>query len=1808
MAEKKFVKGLSKDSSHIDQPEGTWRHARNMLLNDTDGAISNEGGTELSGHLGDNFTTGSQSDKVIGKIEVDKDRVILFVLDVLTLPSLNPRSEIGMWEKGVYSIIYNPNVASTGIDLNFKEENPIEGTFKIDSKGDLIIYWTDDLNPPRALNVDRQLRDRTGVSNLYGIPSLSSVNLLNLFPYSGKVPTIKLGEVLTTTPIFQTAVHTGGGLRTGAYHLALAYVDKDNVATAYVSISSPVSLVAELDSTRPTTKKDGDKDGTQTAKAVSWEVSDVNSDYKYLRPVVIRKMGDATEAYRLNDIQIDLNVSGYMIINFSGIEGVVPSSVEDVIIDTVSYDTAKTINQLDGVLYLGNLTGSQDVGFQKYANNIKVRSKLYDIDKFDEYWATADGLHTGFANSPVDEGNSVLEDRSYRYVPNISNYRGYQRDEVYAFYIAFIMKDGSMSYAYHIPGREAITSGIPYTPDYLTPTGRDSELQSAPSSLREVYAKTAKMYQFYDTTTVMPNSATRVMQYWENQNEFYPENEDYEVWGSSDTKIGDLHGLNVRHHHFPSNENTSRSSVSSTDDSVVSDSLNDFANYAAIAASHYQGTFRIANNAASLGTSWTFQTIGFTTTGLINTPTGVVTAIPFASNTFTATTNGTNVLVHFHLKIFNSAISQNEWAMGRIQRKVVGGSWTYLNVQGSIAGNTGCSAVTDVHVSGNNELKMELGNSGSNDEKIMDLQQQGTTQGVWSVDLDAGDQIRCRWSGEDAGKIFLKSGTPGNGWGCSYNGNGSFVQFRVSINTSPIDLDDYRDVKISQEARALGFSLSSIHIPQTIADKVQGFRIFRANRDHSDRTVLGQSVGIPMTPQFGIIGLCNEATANTDAMQNLAVESGREDFFLNKNPWSEEASDYPSGYEAISFHDFYLLRTKNSLAPATHLKLEYKVRDYTWNGPDIEQAKKMLTEIDTTNTSTASGAYAVKERWGWDNPAAPSTNANCYPQYANSAIFIGGRYLPVDQSTIELNRALGQKAKSYVRGDSVFGAEALGFGGKICNLGGESHIALGLRDTFGIPPLVSIPDLDGSGIGSGDIYNVFGLNRPDAGPMLVGGPSGTVGGNRHESYVMNLKAYKTDVYKSIDSNDLVFTGFEVKGEDLNNFIIGGTYNSSNADYATNTVQTNPSSILYHASNNERGIFGGDVFLSRYGFASSLSPLNSEQLSNPRKAVYSHIVECSDNISLRHSESKESDYFPNTPAREILKLVGTEKGDFTHQDNLKYNKNYSTSNDIKPAFPLPVSEGEQTDFPTRTHRSAKNDTTSLIDNYRIFLANQFKDLPKNRGQLWKLSSFNNLLYFHMEDSLFAAKGKQSMSMKDGSEAFVGSGDIFQQDPDEIVQTQDGFGGTQSQHAALSTRYGYFFVNRKTQKVFLMKDSLAEISKLGLDRWFKDNMYLALADYGMTEACNNDNPILGFGFHSVYDPKNKRIILTKRDLIPTQAFIDGYNIGNSAPPTPGKIIYSSTQCSYLIYFPCLALPGQTCENWTPIDWGNVGYFERGGWTISYYPESGTWGSFHDYTPYIYFNTSTDFYSLTDKYPRPVWDPASPPPASTHLGTTYGNAGIWKHNSNSNRGILYQENLRGKYSPTDWLTTVEYHPFEFEFIHNETRGDDTLLASFNYTSEVFNLAGVNVLEHGFTKFFLYNTFQLSEELDLQYLVNTRRVGNNWKVNHFRDMAALVNQTGVLGLPNTSPYYMQGTVTNPNIIGRSNVGTITTSSIQSMFTVDGMSEILNNGYLDLSKSWDQKRKFMDKWVGIRLIYDNISNNLLNLYSTNVSVRKMNR
>ena len=1951
MAEKRFLKGLFKDTGYIDQPEGTWRHAKNMILNEKTGSISNEGGTELSGYLGSRASdtnpsnTGDQESKVIGKIEISENRTILFLVNItnsLAINSAPSRSEIGMWQNDRYYPIFNPvlgTVATPDLyisnDLGFNLDYPIEGTFKIDSKGDLIIYWTDDLNPPRAFNIDRQLRESgdgtlagmntvLNISKLYGIAhtSLDNIDILNLFPYSGPVPHVDVDDQGT----HQNCVIEGGGLLTATYYLALAYVDDDLVATNYLTVSNPISIVDEFDHTTPTNKKDGAKHGSQTTKSIKWEISNLNVDYKYLRPIVIRSMGDAKEAFKLNDLTFTTSTTTVI---FSGLEASAAGSVEEVIIDTISYDTAKTIQQLDDVLYLGNTTKSIDLGYQKYANNIKLRSRVDEIKHFDTFYASLDNLETGWGTRPVNSfgvnGNNFAisqpnpdPTKSYRYVPNIFKYKGYMRDEIYAFYIAFIMKDGSMSYAYHIPGREDLYK----EKDSVTTLG--SGYGRLWGDVNTISPDNGFLFHWMDTYTHNISqgsyslSTSMGMNYWENATEFYPNTENYEVWDntSGGSKIGTLQNLNVRHHHFPSNRNAERKSIDSaklcrttkSSGSGDADTGKWKGKFAMLDGRNdkFPGSPTGQKYLCACNGDWTRNAFEHTPTqaaGLCsswgeNGPNGYDNEDPngpgmpgmraalwnrsSASDTsgsrFTADQT-MDVRVRFLVvhRQDGSGNDPNEPIVTRVRTNtLLGGVQTLISDSDPPDIKWNCCGHNGTNCSGQTSI------SGSTGENFIGFNASGGSAGTWScgtaltenpskpsvdwsawVTLNAGDTIWVESSKTTtSGKTMYQTGydyyaqscatTNGALQGTEASWGFSFVEFDIVSAAAFVPDEDYHDAKIDHHVTRLGFDLEDIKIPQSIADQVQGFRIYYANRKHSDRTVLGQSILIPGMYKKEVLGLCAEASAGSvnQAAQVLSGLQTAPESFYNVDPWARMWSDYPAlthdvengnqsnsvdeleesdgdrAMDMFSFHDFYLLRTKNSLAGATHINIEYYVQNLAWNGSGLDQDKKMVTLLssgkDATGSTDPDAPLTVKEVWGWD------PDQNCYPQKMKTAFFAGAFYNTPSSRTQP--RLLGQKSKTYLLGDSIFQGKDLGFGGKLFNEFGESCIALRLKDNHGIGAwkVKSYPDSPYIGY----FADVYGGNSQEAidwgawdkphgaearllntldstGAWRI---SNTTGGNtashgvRSQNVMANLKAFKTDVYKSIDSQELVWTGFEVLGGDLNEYVF-----NENGDMTGtgNTIDTHPD-----------GIYGGDTFICRYGITPSLKPSNESQDSEPEKATYFHIVESTDNINFRSVEDNKSLFFPNSVLRDLLRNAGQE--DFHFVDNLKYNANYSEVNDIRPAFPLPIRDMLQSDFPTRTHRSTKNDTTSLIDNYRVFLANEFKDLPKNRGDLWKLSSFNNLLYFHMQESLFASKGKQQMQMKDGSEAFVGSGDIFQQDPDEIIQTKGGYGGTQSQWAALTSRYGYFFVDQDSRKVFLMKDKLSEISALGMEDWFEANLKVGieLEPYGFNSSCTTDNPILGLGLTSTYDPKFKRIILTKRDVAPTQALRDGILLNQQTPVQAGAISFNPKTCKFRIYFPCLAAAGQSCVSWTDIDFKNKAYFTNKGWTISYYPELNIWGSFHDYVPYMYFNTSTDFYSLTDKYPIPSWVAGTL--IEDHVGTTYGNAGIWKHNSMTNHGILYQENNAGRYSSANWLTSVSHYPFEFEFIHNETKAESSLLGAFNYTLETFNQEKISVLEHGFTSFFIYNTFQLSgigqdwlkadgtPQVDsngtaltsasissLEYLVNTRRIGNNWKINNFRDMASAAT--------NTDSYYMS---TNTNVIGGTNTGTITTSSTDNMFIYNGMHKTVNATYLDLSKNWNLQRKFIDKWVGIRLIYDNITNNFLNLYSTDVAVRKSHR
>ena len=433
--------------------------------------------------------------------------------------------------------------------------------------------------------------------------------------------------------------------------------------------------------------------------------------------------------------------------------------------------------------------------------------------------------------------------------------------------------------------------------------------------------------------------------------------------------------------------------------------------------------------------------------------------------------------------------------------------------------------------------------------------------------------------------------------------------------------------------------------------------------------------------------------------------------------------------------------------------------------------------------------------------------------------------------------------------------------------------------------------------------------------------------------------------------------------------------------------------------------------------------------------------------------------------------------------------------------------------------------------------------------------------HMEDSLFRTKGKQSMQMSDGSEAFLGSGNIFAQEPDEMVQTESGYGGTQSQWASVVTAEGYFCLDYQNRKVYLITDKINDIGRSGMATWFRDNIPFGLEPYGIEDF---DNPIVGVGFHAVWDQKYSRILLTKRDIVPSQQFIEFFNAGT--------IRFNRVEGNYEIQIGVL---------WRELDWIEGPYFHFTGWTISYSPASSSWVSFHDYIPYLYSYTNQDTLSMVDRITNPS--------LSSYEINLQKNS-LHSHSTEAEVGNFY---------------TVLY-PFEFEFVYNKAKDEDKVFYSFNYIADVYNDRANNLLHNqGFDKFFVYTTHQFSGEQPLEYMMNTRRVGNEWKVNKFRDLAVLIT--------NTDTYYIgPHTGSNYGVPGANVAGTVTTSvlttQIDDIFNVTGMYETVNTSFINNSKSWDRKRKFTDKWVGIRLIYSNSTKNLIYLYATDVASKQFYR
>jgi hypothetical protein len=1041
-----------------------------------------------------------------------------------------------------------------------------------------------------------------------------------------------------------------------------------------------------------------------------------------------------------------------------------------------------------------------------------------------------------------------------------------------------------------------------------------------------------------------------------------------------------------------------------------------------------------------------------------------------------------------------------------------------------------------------------------------------------------------------------------------------------------------------EDINILGIKLSNIRIPKFILRQVQGYKIYYAKRTQKDKTIVGQSVVVPAAFQ-GVVSYTQD--------RELAARSAFHRAWYMYGGIPAETTSYPyvqrsnsSRYKGISvfqFHDFNLLKNKHTLSGITHIDAQsVLVMKHYRGGPNTKE-----------DTLTTVKSFYLPEWLSADigNTYDPDSSVDIdsipsnlkIKKFVTSVMLAGAYYRPGDLTSVDEFQTPYYKAPYFDNISSVYAIKpksvtylpghlnveitgGSGFHGAkyLYNFGGESSIAVGLES--GLPLLTGwsanseltsasnrltwyIPGgyLNST---SGSLYNKN-YSLTQGSPWVSEQPEGDTKvklGGWPAVHLVNLCAYKSDVYKSFDEQQLVWTGYYKDLSDIN----------------PDTGKDPSGRVSYFQGTESDNIFGGDTYIGRYSFRStSLDygrstfpwadvPLNQETgytgnldvlddvistdylasivgdtvaeeyagsafnyvqndgEDNPplwgipeawRKGgntVYSTVFyfmcESDDLLGFRHEGDtatattvKDSAFFDASTAHEAI--FGGPLYDRTHMDHLSYSTNYSLNQDLRVARPFPKKLNDVTIFPTRTIRSL-DDEGSINDKYRFFQALEYKDLPRNRGDVFKLFTLGSILYLHTERSLFVTRGKQELQLGDNTQAYVGSGNIFEQDPDEVIPTTNGYGGCDSQFTALSTRYGQFFVNRKDKKVYMYSESIVEVSSLGMEKWFLDNIPYQLELLGIDLESNGffvDSPTDYFGFVATYDSKFKRIILTKRELAPTQTFIAAFQNGIIAVED-GRFINLRSE--------------------KEIELTDTTYFVEGGWTVSYYPEIQAWASRHSYIPRLYASTAGEYYSLINLSDSDINQ-------------------VWEHSNIGNPGVFFDE----------------VNNFEFEYIDNTSAGSAKMFTNIYYWADVLSLTQADYGEAykktstGFTEFYVYNTTQISgEPKAINYLSNSRLVDRVWYINDFRDMS----RTNVL---------TDGLVTGiPNVAGDYTTGVVSVQDDVSMFTKEG---IVNPNYINENKSWFEQKRFVDHYLGIRLINDNSKRNLVYLYAAGTKHRQ---
>jgi hypothetical protein len=215
------------------------------------------------------------------------------------------------------------------------------------------------------------------------------------------------------------------------------------------------------------------------------------------------------------------------------------------------------------------------------------------------------------------------------------------------------------------------------------------------------------------------------------------------------------------------------------------------------------------------------------------------------------------------------------------------------------------------------------------------------------------------------------------------------------------------------------------------------------------------------------------------------------------------------------------------------------------------------------------------------------------------------------------------------------------------------------------------------------------------------------------------------------------------------------------------------------------------------------------------------------------------------------------------------------------------------YPNRLVYSLQQQYEQSRDNWRIFLANNYKDFENTISNIKPINRTGSAIFF--EDAIpTTINGVDELQTSTGNRITIGDAGLFNQ-PFQSLTNADlelEYGSCQSTRSVINTTYGIFWMSQRNGKIMhLAGNQIIDISMNGMRYWFAENLKYSLTqsfpDYALT-----DNPVKGIGCQTVYDNQYEIVYFCKKDY----KLLPGIKIGTDIQYMPETKNFQVTSYSY------------------------------------------------------------------------------------------------------------------------------------------------------------------------------------------------------------------------------------------------------------------------------------------------------------------------